>query len=284
MKRIKIFSLAVILFLSLIVSAQDLNWGFEDWEMDNEIETPTGWSVNHFVNNTDSLWVNRFYKDSIHVIEGNYSLRAEKDDQVTSAFMDCTSRADLFLELNDPLGSGMSVYFSAKAEGRNELGETFLGVTVGFSDGLDYLGRVEWLIYEEIEEFVEIELPIEFDEAKVISISIEGASQNGALDGCNLNSQVWIDALRIAQSTTVDVLDLSTEEIQFFPNPTIGMITLSTYEMHNNYFSVTNTTGKIIQEGIVVNDQIILKNGGLNFLTIYNDDGSRVRLKCIKID
>lgn len=268
--------------MSIPIYGQQLLLGFEDWEkVDDHIENPVGWEVNNYSPGLDSLF-NRFFKDSIHVVEGNYAMRAEKDSMINNAFFDCESRADQYLMLDSLLTDGMSVYFHIKTQSLTEWPESFVDVTIGFSKDNEYQGRVEWFNYEEIEEFEEIELPIEFVGADAISISISLASQNGGLDECSVNSIGWIDNFRIAESSTVFVHPIEIEDVVISPNPTDGVISLSTSEFHGSNYQVLDVMGRSLQEGIVNNNQIMLEYDGINIIVIDRGDGSLLRLKCIK--
>ena len=149
-----------------------------------------------------SLLLASFLLFAIDVVEGAYSLRAEKDIIINSAFFNCTSSATWYQELETPIPPNQSVYFSVKTEALTEFPESFINVVVGFSIGNEFLGRVEWNSYEEILDWQEIEVPIPFDGGTSMSININAASQNGATDGCHLESIVWLDDLRITDSST----------------------------------------------------------------------------------
>ncbi len=265
------------------LKAQDLKWGFEEWELIDGIETPSGWDVNTYSEGLGSF-VNRFYKDSMDVVEGQYSLRAMKDSIITSAFLNCTSMASLYLDLDVPLIGNQSVYFSVKTESLTEWAESLASVKVGFSKGNDFLGRVEWVSYEEIEEFVEIELPILFDDADALSISIDAASQNGGLDDCQLESIVWIDNLRIEQSSVLDVDQVMIDLIVAQPNPTDDLIKLSTTMLNGNSFEVKDIMGRTVQRGTVENEQITLNRNGLNVIHIARKGVEPIILKVIKVE
>ena len=275
----------VLIFLSISATSygQALKWGFEDWEWVDGIESPTGWNVNDFSTGIDTV-IGRFYKDSIHVVEGKYSLMAIKDEVITSAFFDCRSTANLYQDLEASLPSGQSIYFSVKTESLTEWDESYVDITVGFSKDDVYLGRVEWLSYDVIEEFTQIELPILFENVDAISIWINAASQNGALDGCNAQSIVWLDDIKIEQSTAVDVVDLSLEEIIASPNPTDGIISLSSQKLNGNKFVIKDIVGREIQRGTVKHKQIILSHNGLNVIHVERNESEPVILKIVKVE
>lgn len=274
----------ILVFVATISYGQQLLWGFEDWiEIDNEIENPLDWDVNNYSPGLDSLF-NRFFKDSIHVVEGKYSMRAEKDSLINNAFFDCTSRASRYITLDDPLNEGMSFYFDVRTKSLTEWPESFVDITVGFSKDNDYLGRVEWRQYEELEAFERIELPIEFVDADAISIHLELASQNGALDDCSSNSIVWLDNLRIEESSIVKVQDYSNEHIEISPNPTIGSISFSTHKLEGAKYEILNLLGAKIQEGIIHNHKIELLHGGFNILRVEQENKMPLIFTAFKIE
>lgn len=263
--------------------AQDLKWGFEDWHLIDSIETPVGWDVNHYSNGL-GIFVDRFFKDSVHVVQGNYSLKAIKDDVITSAFFNCTSMAQLYMELESPIQNNKSVFFSVMTESLNEWEESYIAITIGFSKDNDFLGRLEWSSYVEIEEFVQIELPILFEGANALSIQIDAASQNGALDGCNLESIVWLDDLRIDQATSLNVSTNNLEEFLGYPNPTNGVFTLSSSGFNGQVYKITDLMNKEIQSGVVLDEQIILEHNGWNIIQIISDDQVPRSIMILKVE
>ncbi len=283
MRTIAIYTIITLFSNPTVLFAQDLKWGFEDWEIVDDIENPIGWEINNQPSILDTV-INRFYKDSINVLEGNYSLRAEKDSIITSAFFDCSSRASLYQELDTGIPVDQSVYFNVKTEALTDFPETYIEVVVGFSEGNEFLGRVEWLNYEEILDWEAIELPLSFSGGTAMEVHIIAASQNGALDDCNLESKVWIDNLRISESSAVNVDDIYWKGIAAMPNPTVGPIWLSSSVLNGSAFIAKDIVGREVQRGTVENQQITISTYGLNIIQVLSDEKEPLILKIIKVE
>ena len=282
MRTLTIFIILSALFISTKIQAQDLQWGFENWETVDGVEIPIGWEVNNYSAAFDTV-ISRFYKDSINVVEGDYSLRAEKDSIITSAFFNCTSMATLYQELVTPLTTNQSVYFNVKTEALTNFPESYVELIVGFSEGNDFLGRVEWLSYEEILDWEEIEVPIPFDGGTAMSIRINGASQNGALDGCNLESIVWLDNLKISESSTNSTKLIGTTRLNAYPNPANGKIYFESFEYNGSFFTVTDLMGRKVANGIISGNEINLSHIGMNIIHLHTANQATDIIKVINL-
>ena len=275
-------TLVIIVINLIVLSAQDLRWSFEDWEMIDSIESPLGWDINHQLNNADIL-VARFYKDSIDVVDGLYSLRAEKDSLVATAWSNCNSIAEWTQDLESPISANQSFYFNVKSESLNSLPEVYVKVVVTFLDDSGFLGRVEWISYEEANEWQDIELPIPFDGGTEMSIKINAASQNGGLDDCNLISKIWIDDMRIGESSVNNSNSLGFEDVLMYPNPTNGVVHFKNLKPTEAYYTVTDVIGKVLQEGELESNRISLQATGLNIIRIESNDGQQLVLKVFNL-
>jgi|GEM_PF-5039887 len=272
---------AIVIIFGLIIIpssgyTQELYWGFEDWELTDSIEYPIGWNINH---QTFDYRVPRFFKDSVDVVEGNYSLKAVKDDSIITAWSDCESRASVYQELPQPLASNQSIYFSTKMESLNEFDEAYLQLRVGFSENNDFMGKVEYLTYEEMLDWTEIEIPIPYEGATSMSIRINAASQNGFLDGCNFNSIVWLDDLRIEQSTVNYIDTKASLEVNTFPNPANGIVYLSPSDKADISYEVFDPIVRLLSKGDVINESIPLTYVGLNIIYLQSETHAPLVLK-----
>lgn len=268
MRTLTILIIFSVFIISTKTQAQDHHWGFEDWEFVDGIENPMGWEVNNLSLGLDTV-IKRFYKDSINVVEGKYSLRAEKDSIISSAFFNCTSMAYLFQELEVPIASNQSVFFNVKTEALTNFPESYIEVIVGFSEGNEFLGRVVWNSYEEIVDWKEIEVPIPFDGGTSMSIQINAASQNGATDGCHLESITWLDNIRITESATNSTMLIEPTLLNVHPNPTNGEVYLKSSEYNGSTFIVTDLMGRVVDQGIVADNKVNLSHIGLNIICLH---------------
>lgn len=282
MRTLAILIILSAFFLSAKMQAQDLHWGFEDWELVDGIENPIGWEVNNLSSGLDTV-ISRFYKDSINVAEGNYSLRAEKDSIISSAFFNCTSMASLYQELEVPISPNQSVFFNVKTEALTNFSESYIEVIVGLSEGNEFLGRVVWNSYEEIVDWEEIEVPIPFDGGTSMSIQINAASQNGATDGCHLESIIWLDDLRITESSTNSTKSIETTLLNVYPNPTNGKVYFKKSEYNGSIFTVTDLMGRIVHQGIVADNKINLSHIGLNIIRLHTANQATAIIKVINL-
>lgn len=109
MRTLTIFILFSAFIISTKTQVQYLQWRFEDWELVDGIDNSIGWEVNNLSSGLNTV-INRFHKKSTNVVEGKYSLRAEKDSIISSAFFNCTSMASLYQELEVSIAPNQSVF------------------------------------------------------------------------------------------------------------------------------------------------------------------------------
>lgn len=102
-----------------------------------------------------------------------------------------------------------------------------------------------------------------------LSIQINTASQNGATDGCHLESITWLDNIRITESATNSTMSIVATLLNVHPNPANGKVYLKSSEYNGSIFTVTDLMGRVADQGVVADNKVNLSHIGTNIIRLH---------------
>lgn len=259
--------LIILMLVPILMQAQIPNGGFEEWEVQNGIETPLGWETNQ---TADRI---RMVKDSL-AMEGTYSLKIIPGS--TTAWQDCVSRLTMSVDLDTLMGENKALTFYRKTvlDSLNVSGESFFRISIKLyvDDILDE--RVEWTSLDTTDVFEKIELPIGSSQANSLSIEIWGGASNGAADGCDNQSITWLDGLAIEVQESTSHFQKTKEEntITIYPNPSNGLVHIFTENDRLDRYFLYNLQGQVVQSGPFFN-LLLIEEPGVYFVQFLDNEG-----------
>lgn len=266
-----ILSLLLCCISSLAGHAQIPNASFEEWTVGSHFESPSQWTTNQ------DIFIDRLARDTIST-DGIYALRIEPSP--LSGFAGCSNIASISVPLDAPLPHNQSLYFDARIIPDSlvsSLVGSYLRIIIRSYDNEDLLNTISWERREITPQYQRFEIPLENDNANLLTITIIGGGVLASNDPCIFRSTAWIDYLRFDTSSPVSAADiiLDTPAFSVFPNPSAGTIFIKPIHRADKYFRILNTTGKIVQEGPInlPHTLVELDAPGLYWIQLVSLDG-----------
>lgn len=205
---------------------QIVNGGFEEWEEVEGYLKPVGWQIPNVIFNEGYQYLVR---DTISV-EGDYSLKVI----ATPSLFTCETDFNPIQTIPTyGLGENISIVMSIKSltDSFNTSGDTYLQFFGSVYKNDSVAGAFNWVETGIIEDFTEIEIPIEVVNPDSLLLYVTGGASPVPIfvDGCHSFTMSWIDNIRIVERviTGVDDRHNNTERsIICFPNPSNGQVSV----------------------------------------------------------
>ncbi len=250
-------------FSSSLAFTQIPNGGFESWTSSFNYEEPEFWETN---NDTTHI---RVARDPLS-IEGEYSMKLSSN--VTTAFLDCTSKATLNYKLTQPVGVDNSFSFNLRLlpdSSTNSTSTFFSFFCLPFVNGMSQPAII-WQSDETYEDFTKIEIPILNPEIDSIFVEIASGAIGTVNDGCAINTEAWVDGFSIdVSSTSTD--DLTKSKVSIYPNPTDQIVFIEQENNEYHEYFLFNSCGQKIQHGDLSRSEISIDGPGIYFLQLIGD-------------
>jgi hypothetical protein len=263
--RINTFLTFLLLFINGILFSQIENGGFEIWQSLPYYDAPVGWETNQ-----DSNFV-RFEKSDF-VTEGDYSLKI-----VSSSFTswtDCNSiaRTSVTVDPENIENLNLNFYLKSIPDSTSTSDFVFLLMKFYLFESNDFKGSFYWESYDIIEDYTFQQIPIIHDEDfDSIRIEIVGGAWNGPTDGCHDHTISWIDNMRLDNTSSLSENVNLESEINVFPNPSQGIINISSTLNLDNEYQLIDNHGRIVQKGKLHNNTIYTDRKGVYALKLFSE-------------
>ena len=263
--RINTFLTFLLLFINGILFSQIENGGFEIWQSLPNYDAPVGWETNQ-----DSNFV-RFEKSDF-VTERDYSLKI-----VSSSFTswtDCNSiaRTSVTVDPENIENLNLNFYLKSIPDSTSTSDFVFLLMKFYLFESNDFKGSFYWESYDIIEDYTFQQISIIHDEDfDSIRIEIVGGAWNGPTDGCHDHTISWIDNMRLDNTSSLSENVNLESEINVFPNPSQGIINISSTLNLDNEYQLIDNHGRIVQKGKLHNNTIYTDRKGVYALKLFSE-------------
>ena len=245
----KIAIIIITLIFSQGVNAQFINTDFENWDVINESNFPTDWTINpqnHCEPNSTIFQV-------ADAISGDYAIMFTAGCVFTDTFE--SERLSQRIELDPQLDKLTSLEFYYKhinisILNRDSIGCAFVDLrldhdTEPTTSSHEYFFRKS---KEEVSVWTKVEMDLShLENVKLASIRIQGGSCDTGTSSEG-NSEFIIDNLKVGinRLTNTSETENDIDDIKIFPNPAHDQITLS--KTKEGYLRIYNSNGTLIHE------------------------------------
>lgn len=265
--------LTISILISFQVFCQIPNASFEEWEQVDNYDKPVNWETNQ------DTFFTRIIQDSIFKMDGDYSMHFVSN--APSAWQDCTDRLSTSITFTDGLEENQSLFFYLKLLSINANNDAYFQVRIaGYKNGQN-LGFVDSTFWGEVEEFQQVEIPMDFADAELITFDFMGGAVNGPTDGCVVRSTSWLDGIEIKDSSPTSINSVEKLAIDIFPNPSFGKIEIKGDWGKIRSFKIYDLYGRELERGKVESSKLILKTKGILFLILKSNNGNQSAFKII---
>jgi hypothetical protein len=267
-----LFSILLLVF-SNKSAGQIVNGGFEEWEEVEGYIKPVGWELEPEAAIEEYQYLVR---DTISV-EGDYSLKVI----ATPSFFTCETDFNPIQTIPTyNLDESISIAMSIKSilGDYNTSGETYLRFFGRIYKNDTIVGMFDWLETGIVENFTEIEIPIEVINPDSLELYITGGASPVPIftDGCSDFTISWVDDIRIVKRKITNlegVQNYIDSEIICYPNPSTGLVFVKQKSMFYKRVYVYNALGSLvlIQNMESTSTEINISLKGMYFFKFIDD-------------
>ncbi|MEL7221071.1 MAG: WW domain-containing protein [Bacteroidota bacterium] len=241
----KIIGTLKLLVISCVVQAQVTNGSFEVWENLDSFSKPVGWET-YYSPNFYPFYYNSLTQDTIST-EGAYSLKISPIDFICTSLIRSSNNIP-----TSTLGEYLSIFLDVRIlSSPTNPSKTYLELwgNIYKNDSIVYsYSKIDTSI---IENFTEIEIPIDYPNPDSISLIILGGAEGpSATDVCFNGSNSWIDNIRIGKRTTNSTNEnnrLTESLLNIFPNPSNSIVHISQDKQVYDLLEIYDYSGQKIQ-------------------------------------
>jgi len=247
------------------------NWDFEEWEIVDGEEVPVGWHTNQ-----DSTRLRIMKTDFSY--EGDYAMQMIAN--APGLFQGCYASAATGVKLEQPSSDQDSLSFAFKiAASPGSPSVFFLAKIWRFVDG-QRQAPILWTQHEKVNAFKRISLPLEMNGIDSLEIEFFTGGLANGVDECIHKSQAWIDDVQYVSGLTSSISE-NKLDFNVYPNPSTGIINITNDEKSELNYELYNMNGQLLERGTTIN-KINLRNKGLHYLRIHDQNGSAIEKVVIK--
>jgi len=250
-----------------IAHSQILNRSFETRVFDEY-----GFGVpEHWTTNNDSS-LHRVSLDSCSVVGERAAVLSPAS---SSAFLDCRSTLEQGISLSDQtFASSLGFFYKLSPDNPDVQAPYFEVEVLAFSSG-ELLGWDDFVADDFTENYKNIFLDLNFPESDSLLIRFISGAANGSDDGCYNETIAHVDSTFLIINTISNTQDEDklNHDINIFPNPAFGYLTLQGDLDEIESYQIYTLDGRLVAQSRDISNSIALEHKGMLILTVTTKDG-----------